>query len=144
MTMNTVNGTEQMIFDGTVADPSVLSIELAGAASYDQLVVVDGILRLNGPAGAGVCELDVDLLGFNPSPADTFVVVQNSAGTIVGTFANDMGGQLVTDVGTFDITYAGGDGNDVVLSNFSGEAIPEPAGLSLLGLVLVGLRRRRR
>ena len=78
--------------------------------------------------------------------ADTFTLILNDGdGTsdlVSGTFAGLPGGASVFNGGQeFTINYAGGDGNDVVLT-----AVPEPgSAVMLLGGVgmLLGLRRRR-
>jgi hypothetical protein len=89
-------------------------------------------------------ELGVSLFyGFEPAVGDSFQII--SAGTeLNGRFANADEGNIVSvfgDVG-LQISYAGGDGNDVVLK---GVQVPELATSSLLlcALALMAGNRRR-
>ncbi|NQT91616.1 MAG: PEP-CTERM sorting domain-containing protein, partial [Lentisphaerae bacterium] len=62
----------------------------------------------------------------------------NSAVAFTGPFANAAEGD---PYGTYTLTYLGGDdGFDVVLE---APPVPEPAGLGLIGLALLAVRRRR-
>ncbi|MGH8103834.1 MAG: choice-of-anchor Q domain-containing protein, partial [bacterium] len=66
------------------------------------------------------------ILGFTPATNDTFTIILNDgADAVVGTFAGLPEGATFT-VGTeaFRITYAGGDGNDVVLIAGTSCALP--------------------
>ncbi len=108
---------------------------------YDQLAVA-GIVQLGG------ANLDLGL-GFVPTLGDQFIVIDNDENDPVsGIFAGlpdrswltaDFGGRTYQ----FEINYAGGTGNDVVLT-----AVPEPAtmilaALGALALALVRYRRRK-
>jgi autotransporter-associated beta strand protein len=76
---------------------------------YDQLVV-------NGNVDLGGAAL-VRVIGFVPVAGDRFVILQNNGPLpIANTFANLPEGALLTNGATvLQITYAGGDGNDVEL-----------------------------
>jgi fibronectin-binding autotransporter adhesin len=114
-----------------------LGIELAGTGAGDFDVLQTG--GLNATSGI----LDVDFLSFTPDVADSFLVINNTGGGVTGTFANDTGGTVFFDNGwQADISYTAGNGNDVLLSNFS--QIPEPSSLALLGMGAVMMLRRRR
>jgi hypothetical protein len=56
-------------------------------------------------------------LGFTLGPADAFLIVNNmSSAPVAGTFENLAEGSLITNGATvLQITYTGGDGNDIVL-----------------------------
>ena len=115
---------------------SVLAMEIGGLTAgtdFDQIIVPEGgSVDLAG-------DLDISLFdGFNPELGDEFVLIvfQASDAAITGNFVS------VTGDGNWQVSYTGGDGNDVVAS-----IIPEPTTLSLLGLALTALlggRPRRR
>ena len=95
-----------------VASESSLAIEINGAApgsQYDQVNVV-GTVTLSG-------DLSVTL-AYSPTPGSQFTIINNDgADPVSGTFSGlpegtifDVGGQ------SLQISYIGGDGNDVVLT----------------------------
>jgi len=145
--LTTVNGDYGLFSAGT------LEIELMGlipGSDFDQLIVNGGI-DLNADAGGGGM-LDI-LLGFAPSVGDAFTVIENDgvdsvSGIFFGLaegalFEETFGGQLVT----FDITYMGGTGNDIVLNVASVSTVPLPATVwlftsGLLGLVRISRRKK--
>jgi hypothetical protein len=83
--------------------------------------------------------------GFLPNQGDQFLIIDNQgAGPIVGQFANAPGGVYTVGAMQFSVNYAGGDGNDVVLTT---TVVPEPSVLCVSGLLLAGAmgpRGRRR
>jgi len=97
----------------TLAAGANFNVELNGttaATEYDQLIVDESL-------DLGSANLNLTL-GFNPANGDTFTIIDNlSLGAVTGTFNGLAEGATFTSGGTqFQITYAGGDGNDVVLT----------------------------
>ncbi|MGE3517663.1 MAG: choice-of-anchor D domain-containing protein [Vicinamibacterales bacterium] len=93
------------------------SVRLDGAnagTEYDQLAVT-GTVNLTGAA------LSV-ALGYAPTTGSSYRILDNDAAdAITGTFAGLAEGATFTSGGyTFQISYVGGTGNDVVLTNLAG------------------------
>jgi len=135
-------GTLKVLGNLTLDGGSVLNVELKDAAEYDVLDV-SGTLRLTD------VELNVlPLSGFS-EPVGGFTVVE--AGTLneFDMFNND---QTLIGGTTYNIKFPKGSGvifydydnDEIILSDIrvSG-AVPEPAGLGLIGLALLGLRKKR-
>ncbi|HEX8076836.1 MAG TPA: hypothetical protein VF511_03395 [Chthoniobacterales bacterium] len=106
-------GTMNVTGDLKLARSSMLSFEIAGVSSFDQLRKIDALpLMLNG-------SLAVDLInGYEPSPSATFTIISTQA-ALQGQFQNvSSGGRLNTmsGAGSFQVDYIG---NNVVLSNYS-------------------------
>jgi autotransporter-associated beta strand protein len=96
-----------------------LVIELNGTTAgsdYDQVRVI-------GEVYIGLAVLDLSVgSGFTPPPSSTFTIVDNDgAEPINGGFVGLDEGATVTTAGghNFRISYVGGDGNDIVLSDVS-------------------------
>jgi autotransporter-associated beta strand protein len=91
----------------TMAGPGSLNIELSGANS--DRVNVNGAVNLTAP--------NLNLSG-TPSLGAVFTIIDNDgADAVTGIFAGLAEGQTLTSGGNdYEITYAGGDGNDVVLT----------------------------
>ena len=129
-----------------------LDFDVAGGEAgigYDQLVVLnaldlDTVFRGNSGVPA---ELLVRLgFRYTPSPGEQFTIIDNQfGGPVDGFFDTRPEGTVFFDSGgttPFRITYAGGDGNDVVLT-----VVPEPGMLALLlsiAAVPILSRARRR
>ena len=102
------------------------------SGTYD-LLAVTGTVALND-------KLVVSLInGFTPTN-DTAVTILTSTG-LTGAFSNvAFGGTGMTADGLYSFAV-GQSGNNVTLSNFA--AVPEPAGLAVLGVLAFAARRRR-
>jgi len=97
----------------TLSGTTSFQVELNGTtpgSGYDQLVV-NGSVSLNNATFAGA-------VGFAPAPGDTFVIINNDGNDPVnGIFLGlTNGAPLVLGTNLFQISYTGGDGNDVVLA----------------------------
>ncbi len=81
-----------------------------GVVAYSQA-------KVTGTVSLGDASLTATL-GFNSAVSNRFVIIDNDANDpVVGTFKNlPEGGKLVAGGAQFQITYLGGDGNDVVLT----------------------------
>ncbi|MFN0051401.1 MAG: beta strand repeat-containing protein, partial [Planctomycetales bacterium] len=91
--------------------------------AFDQLNVIGAVLL----AGA----LDVSLIGgFHPAPSQTFVIVSNDGvDAVSGTFNGLVEGQLVTSGDwQFEVSYHGGDGNDVTLTSINAPPVANAGG----------------
>jgi autotransporter-associated beta strand protein len=99
-------------FDSTSIFRAELNGQFAGV-SYDQLNVA-GALHLSG------CALDV-VLNFVGSAGNQYTIIANDGSdAVIGTFAGKPEGATFAFGGaTFQITYHGGDGNDVVLTQLA-------------------------
>jgi hypothetical protein len=96
---------------------STLGLEINGTSAgtdYDQLSIFGGTVVLQEPT-LGLT------LGFTPAVGDSFTIIDNDqTDAISGTFDGlPEGGTLVMDGVTFQISYIGGDGNDVTLTVLS-------------------------
>jgi len=97
----------------TLANTSTLTCELDGTTpgtDYDR-VVVTGTVTLDSPTLALT-------LGYSPAGGDSFVIIDNDGiDAVTGTFSGLTEGAIFTVGGTeLSISYAAGDGNDVVVS----------------------------
>jgi len=133
----TVNGNYDLASAGTV------KIEIFGSTFntttklYDRLAV-NGTVNLNGDSNVGGGgTLDVDL-GYSPTVGSSFTILANDGtdavsgrfkGLLEGaTFTSAYGSQTVT----FQISYSGGTGNDIVLT-VTGKTGAAPTGLTVNG-----------
>lgn len=121
----------------TLGPTGTLLVGLAagGVSGASNLLDVNGIATLSG-----LLALDAPSAALLPVGTQLTILSPDSA--VVGTFAN--GGLLFADNNQiFTINYAGGDGNDIVLTA-TNRLVPEPSVVSLLGLAAgAGLMRRR-
>jgi hypothetical protein len=123
-----------------------LEIELFGTtpgSEFDQLIV-NGEVNLNADIGTGgLFDLVLD---FSPDVGDSFLILDNDDTDFInGTFFGLTEGTLFNETFagldyTFDITYLGGTGNDIVLNVISSSpVIPIPPAVWLFGSGLIGL-----
>jgi hypothetical protein len=85
---------------------------VAGIGGYDQIAAL-------GAVALGNATLELSLLsGFSPDFGDSFEIIDNNgADAVAGTFSGlAEGAEFVAAGRAFEITYKGGDGNDVVLT----------------------------
>ncbi len=136
---------------GTLTMSDLLGIKADAGYSFqlDSLAGLADKLVSNGISLSGTSTFsfsDIAATSTALTEGTTFTIIDNiSANPIDGTFAATPEGSLVTiGVNTFQVSYAGGTGNDMTLTSVA--SVPEPGtALSLLGgmALLVGLRRRR-
>ena len=107
---------------------STFPVQLNGTAGglYSQLAVV-GTVNLGGATLQAT-------LGFNSAISNKFTVIDNDSNDPVGgTFKNlPEGATLVIGGAQFQISYQGGNGNDVVLTQISAITQPQFSGISKL------------
>jgi hypothetical protein len=127
----TINGNYDLASAGTVR------IEIFGDNQFDQLAV-NGTVNLNGDnSAAGGGSLDI-ALGYSPAVGTQFTVLGNdSTDAVAGSFkALAEGASFDVAYGsqtvTFQISYMGGTGNDVVLT------VTSIAGAAPVGLTVTG------
>jgi len=104
--------------DFTLQLGATLRVDLNGAAvgQFSQLQV-GGIVTLTGPGDPLGSTLQV-VTGYTPAINTSFVIIDNDSNSpVIGTFAGlPQGATLTLGAATFQISYQGGDGNDVVLT----------------------------
>jgi hypothetical protein len=145
----TVNGTLDATGDinGNVtlsSDPSTLAFELAtnDPSPFDTLMV-NGNLTLGG-------NLQISLVdGYEPTNSDVLpILIVNSIDTLCGEFLNAPNGGRVETTdgsGSFLVNYGSGpDANEIILSDFQPDAVPEPTSAVAFGVMLFPLMTRRR
>jgi hypothetical protein len=133
-------GTDILSIGFLSMDSGTLHVSLNGTtpgAQYDQVHVTSG-----GRIDTGYVALDVSV-GFDAVPGDRFTIIDQAAGArLTGYFTGlPEGSTFYVGNDQFQITYQGGDGNDVVLTVLS---VPEPSmGLAaIFGAAGLLLRRR--
>ena len=113
----------------------------AGKGELEFIMDASGVtpITLNGAlnlTNSPLLTLDFSALG---AVGDILLVDNDGADAIVGTFNGLAEGASVGS--GYTLTYVGDTGNDLVLQG--GTVVPEPAGLGLIGLALLAVRRRR-
>jgi hypothetical protein len=122
------------IFNSGVYRPDVMIQTFTGDVTFQAGATLR--VDLNGPVGqfsqlqvGGVVNLSGSTLqivtGFSPGLNSSFKIIDNNSNSsVVGSFAGlPQGATLVANGLAFQISYQGGDGNDVVLT-----VVPTPAG----------------
>jgi hypothetical protein len=110
----------QLTFDSLYVDEfATLTFELNGTTAgteYDQIVILDKIELEYDLENGSTLEVS---LGFAPNVGDEFTIIDNQSGNSVGDRFMDLDEGAIINVGKFrfSISYIGGDGNDVVLTN---------------------------
>jgi autotransporter-associated beta strand protein len=129
-------GTLQLENTVTLAPTSTFGVQIGGTTpgdgngTYDQITTTGGI-------DLGGATLDVTLNGFTPATNNQFTIInKTSAGPVTGTFSYQgdpliQGEQFVVSGTTFQISYTGGDGNDVVLTALTGPSNLAPTDIAL-------------
>ncbi|MEF8707535.1 MAG: hypothetical protein V5B38_01060 [Candidatus Accumulibacter propinquus] len=134
---STLNGNYDLASAGSVKIRIFGSTFNSSTKQYDGLLV-NGTVNLNGdnnPGGGGT--LDVDL-GYSPSVGSSFTILANDGTDAVSGWFNGLleGASFNTAYGsqtvTFQISYSGGTGNDVVLT-VTGKTGAAPTGLTVDG-----------
>jgi autotransporter-associated beta strand protein len=127
----------------TMNGTSTFKVEINTATGQaDKMVVNNGATATE--LGTGTATFDLTNLG--PIAEGTFTLIDaTGAGGLNGYFAGlapteNLASFTVGDA-VYTLNYAGGTGNDLVLTT---SAVPEPASLSLLALGAAGLLKRRR
>ncbi|MFN3459389.1 MAG: autotransporter-associated beta strand repeat-containing protein [Oceanibaculum sp.] len=136
----TVAGTVTVQSGGTIAagsSPGILktgdlTLLAGGTASFELDGTTAGTLYdqidVTGTVDLGGATLSLDI-GYTPTAGDTYLIIENDGvDAITGTFDGLAEGARFTSGGySFEISYAGGDGNDVVLTVSAVVTPPPPA-----------------
>jgi hypothetical protein len=138
------SGTTAILHTGalTLVSGSNFNVDLnttTAGTGYDQLSVT-GTVNLGGLLASNL----VITAGAGLAVGNTFTIVQNdSTDLVTGTFAQGVVVTASNNGDIFAINYAGGDGNDIVITL---TAIPEPStwGAAALPFLVVGYTQRKR
>ncbi|WP_374484784.1 autotransporter-associated beta strand repeat-containing protein [Zoogloea sp.] len=111
----TIDSGANLVVGGT------LEMNAAGASSYDQIVVQNGAVTLTGSTLSFTLKS-----GYVPTVGDHLTLIDNQGSSaVVGTFSGlAEGGTLTVGSASFQISYVGGTGNDVVLTRLAPPAAP--------------------
>jgi hypothetical protein len=116
-------GTSQIgnLTDLTLVAPASLQMAMYSVTNY-------GTLNASGNVSLGGSNLIISFL-FTSTTGDAFTIInKTSGGAVTGTFAGlAEGATFVSSGRTYQITYVGGDGNDVVITDITqGGPTPTP------------------
>ncbi|WP_052293836.1 Ig-like domain-containing protein [Azospirillum sp. B510] len=112
----TNNGVGTLTVNGSLAMSGTLAVEIAGTAAggYDQVIVSGGVTLSSGSSAVTVTRVN----GFTAVNAATYRVIdQTGAGTVSSTLSGlAQGATLSSNGDLYTVDYAGGTGNDLVLT----------------------------
>ncbi len=123
----------------SIGNDGVYKFELNSNTSTADKIVAAGV-SLSSSSSINFTDLGSTVLTLGT----TFKIIDNTSGSAIsGLFSNLAEGQDVTfGLNTYEASYVGGDGNDLVLT-----VVPEPATMAMMALgggLLVGVQRFRR
>ena len=128
----TANAGQVFLGGGGISEiGSVTDLTMQAASSFVPNMVSPALLATLNASGAVTLNNPTLIVFWNfPSnPGDSFTILnKTSAGAIIGTFSGLLEGSTFLSNGrTYQITYVGGDGNDVVITDVTGGAVtPTP------------------
>lgn len=112
-------GTMTIPYQLQLQEDAIYYVELKNENSFDKVVVGVDYDSTGNAVDITDAVLDLALYeGYSIKKGDTFMIIDNKSDTdIEGTFKNLAEGDTISlGGGTFEISYVGGDGNDVVLT----------------------------
>jgi autotransporter-associated beta strand protein len=131
-----VNGVGRLTVGKGTFFGATLHADVESGARNDQLVVLDHLFLRPTDSTLDLAPAP----GFTSAPGDAFTLIDNRfAGPVEGSFRGLGEGTVFTAAATsWQITYRGGDGNDVVVT-----VVPEPGSSGVLAVGALLLLRRR-
>lgn len=113
--------------------------EILNATTYDQLIVGEdytgggSAVSINSDAVLSTLLYD----GWTVAAGDAFRIIDNRSSTAVSGTFNGLaeGAQFTVDGITFNITYVGGDGNDVIITALNAGSDPTPPNTGALQII---------
>ena len=109
--------------DLTLLAGGTASFELDGTTAGTQYDRID----VTGTVDLGGATLELDI-GYTPTDGDSYIIIENDGmDAVTGTFSGLAEGASLSSGGySFKISYAGGDGNDVLLTYSGAVPVPPP------------------
>jgi PEP-CTERM putative exosortase interaction domain/autotransporter-associated beta strand repeat len=126
----------------TIGNSLSLNADATFVFEYNSTLALADQVAANGItiSGASISIIDLTPGGILAEGTEFVVINNTSGGAIVGTFSNLADGSTISVGDTlFQVSYSGGDGNDLVLT-----VVPEPATTMLFGLGLASVLFFRR
>ncbi|HEV8293187.1 MAG TPA: hypothetical protein VGP94_14730, partial [Tepidisphaeraceae bacterium] len=126
---------------GSLDDASTnFMVDISGTAAgeqYDQLIVLDGITHSSYTSAFGSLSVN---LGFPPALGDQFLIIDNRSAAAINGILDSLPEDSIIETNgvSLQISYIGGDGNDVTLT-----AVPEAGVFWMLAGAAMMLVRRR-